>query len=836
MRYRLYLLLFACSLCVIPLQAEQQLLRMEAELTYDEIFLGEPTYLTLHVHGYQPSFGEPDLSAMPADIELLGQQDRSQQIVRIVNGVQQVTRFTGRTFTYRILPHETGTFAIGPIILEAPDGNPIPVNTPTLEVKSIPIQSYVELWVSAPTNTVIVDEEFDVTLFVRIRKLPPPFRAHSPMHTVPHLRIPYLDLHPGEGLKSENITQLLQRILVREGESFRINDRVVGRDPFGGIFGREERARFRLPRVTDPDDNHYFRYELKSRWSADREGDYTFGPVRFHGNIITQVEPDGNAAQSEIYAIGDPVTVQVRNPPRTGRPPTFIGASGSRFSMETSLDTQICQAGDPVTLTIDITGDGSANRIRSPRPETLASLEADFRIQPEPIRTSSISGGRRFEYLIRPRQAGTWEIPPLEIAYFDLESRSYVTVQSDPLPIRVTPSEDLEHEMISGLPIRAQARHRFTAPPGDLPPAPFGVRSMDTARFFIPALHIPLLLLGPLVFLLACIKQWVPKHIPAIQAYMQRKRAFDNAMQQLQRSDCDTVTILRTYLTTTLTQSFARGDTEAMRQDLQRLGLAASDIETVIEILTETAYAGQNKTDAAHIKKIIDSLARAQRARKMPFYKHMLGKLGVGFMIMLTTGLTCLAQADQIARFEERRSNLLLLRAQTPEEFIAVAHALADRIDQGNYHPVVLYNLGTALLLAEQPSLALPLLQWAERRGANTWSTRRNMLIAQRNLANDPTAQLPWIRSILFWHYRTSIPNRITIATSLFSLLWLWITIRRRYRHINWFILPTMGMLLLLAISIVASLYAEHQSRQDWQLQRRQIQRIYALHHEENAL
>ncbi|MFU8780349.1 MAG: BatD family protein, partial [Kiritimatiellia bacterium] len=456
-----------------PILAEQQMLHMEAAVSHNEIFLGEALQLTIMVHGYQPELGQPDLSALPADIELIGQQNHSQQSIQIINGVQQVTRVSGRQFTYRVVPHRSGNMSLASIRLTGPDGRLLPINDRPILVRPIPEQDYVQVWVDAPDH-VIVDESFEVTLFLRIQKPTRPYQEHSPIPpgTAPHLSIPYLDLHPTEGLQSENITQLLQRMLVQEGEAFQINNRAIGRDPFGGIFGRDQAAFFRLPRITDPQNEDYYLYELRSRWSADREGDYTFGPARFRGQLITYVSPTAQADQSNIYAVAEPVTVQVRNPPAAGRPATFIGVAGNRFAVQTSLDTQLCQTGDPVTLTIEITGDGPAHRIRAPRAPALAPLETDFRLQPEPMQSESIQGGRRFTYLIRPRHAGTLEIPALEIAYFDLATRTYQTIWSDPMPIRVNPSEELEFEAITGSE-RGRIRISITAAPGDLPPAPF---------------------------------------------------------------------------------------------------------------------------------------------------------------------------------------------------------------------------------------------------------------------------------------------------------------------------------------------------------------------------
>ena len=835
MQYVKHIILFLIMGVLPTLYAEQQTVRMEASVAQPEVFLGETVQLNVFVHGYQPDLGAPDLAGLDAKVQLLGQQDRSQRSRQIINGQQTLSERSKRIFTYRIEPHNIGTLSFSPITLTEPDGSSISIESPpSLEVKPIPFQTDVQIWVAAPTNTIIVDEEFEVSLFVRIRRLPPPFEVYSPLPTPPHLRIPYLDLHPGEGLQSENITQLLQRLLVSQGESFRINDRVLGRDPFGGIFSREETARFRLPRIIDPDNENYFLYQLSTRWTADRVGDYMFGPVRFRGNVITNSASAGTMEETDIYALGEAATVKVRTPPRQGRPPTFIGAAGSEFSIETTLDTQECQAGDPVTLTVEITGDGAANRIRSLRPESLRPLEADFRVHTEPSRTQSISGGRRFEYLIRPRHDGTLEIPALEIAYFDLTSRQYKTVASDPLPIRVNPPEEWEHAIITGLPHHEHGRHRFTAPPGDLPPAPFVLQHETYRPLFRPVPHLILLLVGPVIFLLITLRKQVFAHLPILQSHLNRKNALVVAKQKLDEGNTDSSKILREYLTTAIHPSFAKGNSKEMELILQDCGLAQEAVDGILEILTQKAYAGNNQTASSDIRAIIEKIDAVSGAPRRPLLARLRRTIKQLLLIMIVSAAG-IAQADQISRFEERRSNLHLLHAQTEQDFLTAAVALADRLDQGDRSPTLLYNLGTTLLLAEQPDLALPILYRAERRGSESWNTRRNILVAERMVTQNPALQLPWFRALLFWHYRFSASQRIAFAATLFSALCILIGLRSLGYSYKWLTRFVSIVLLFLLMSISESLYAEYQAEQDWQLLRRQIDHIHAMQHEEDS-
>lgn len=835
-------LLYSCLLLTLcgsraSSAPNQQDLRIEASVTYSEIFLGETVHLMLNVHGYQPSFGQPDLSALPADTQLIGQQDRSQQSIQIVNGVRKVQNFSGRIFTYRIRPDKPGTFRFSPIILRGPNDKPIPVNEPTILVRPIPEQDIVKIQIHAPTNHIIPDESFDVSLWIDIRKPPQPYQAYSPIPngTHPQLQIPYLNQETDQALESEDISQLLRSMLVREGEAFRINGHMLERDPFGGMFGRDQAALFQLPRTSSQENPDYYRYALTVNYLADREGNFTFGPVRFRGKVITNVTTAGKAELDSLYAISPSVTVKVQNPPAKGRPATYLGASGNHLKIETSLDTQNCLIGDPVTMTVEITGDGPTHRIRNLRPATLQPLENDFRVQLEPIDAETISNGKRYSYLIRPRKAGTLEIPALAVSFFNLASRTYNTVKSDPLPIRVNPTTELESETISDMG-QGSMQITMSAALGNLPPAPFYQEHKNTKQgIFRPVMHILLLLIGPGFLFVALGLRWMYRITPALRRSQKRKRAYEYAKRELHQPQCDPSKIIRAYMTDMLDDSFARGDETAMKNALRAAKINQELQESIMKIITEDAYTGtddreKKKEEVYRILKVASAhFAKKQKKKRWHAF------LTLPFFLTLILAQDLPAFANDVFEFERKRSNQLIHEAKQTKEFLAAADALAERVTQGNRNPIILYNLGTALLMGEQPSLAIPVLQWSERRGAPSWIVRRNMLVARRMISQNPTLQLPWIRKLLFWHFGTSLSSRITISFILFSCVWIAATLRWLW---NWKLrgMPMLYLLMILSsISVAASLYAEYQDDQDWPALHDKIQHIVAMYEEDDA-
>ena len=133
-----------------------------------------------------------------------------------------------------------------------------------------------------------------------------------------------------------------------------------------------------------------------------------------------------------VEVAAEKVTIEVKPLPEKGKPAGFSGAVG-RFDFQVSAQPREVLPGDPVTLTMVITGDGNFDRVMSP---TLPTNEL-FRLFGEPVRKQE-SNTVRFEQVVSPRNADAKEIPSIAFSFFDTQSGQYRTVNSAPIPIKVT--------------------------------------------------------------------------------------------------------------------------------------------------------------------------------------------------------------------------------------------------------------------------------------------------------------------------------------------------------------------------------------------------------------
>ncbi len=131
------------------------------------------------------------------------------------------------------------------------------------------------------------------------------------------------------------------------------------------------------------------------------------------------------------------VKLKVKPLPTAGVPASFNGAVGE-FKMDVKLDKTETTPDEPVSLSIAVSGTGNIKMLDLPKINLPADLEVfDPKSSERISKKNSISGSKSNEYLIIPRRAGEFKIPPVEFSYFDLKKQQYVTQQTPGYVIRV---------------------------------------------------------------------------------------------------------------------------------------------------------------------------------------------------------------------------------------------------------------------------------------------------------------------------------------------------------------------------------------------------------------
>ena len=124
----------------------------------------------------------------------------------------------------------------------------------------------------------------------------------------------------------------------------------------------------------------------------------------------------------------DPITIDVKPLPEAGRPQDFSGGVGD-FKVAAALSRDSSVGGEPLTLTVRITGTGNIGLVGEPK---LAALSGVKVLSPETKQKTRTSGGqvageRTFNYPLIPTADGKFVIPEITLGFFNPKTGSYYT-------------------------------------------------------------------------------------------------------------------------------------------------------------------------------------------------------------------------------------------------------------------------------------------------------------------------------------------------------------------------------------------------------------------------
>jgi hypothetical protein len=135
----------------------------------------------------------------------------------------------------------------------------------------------------------------------------------------------------------------------------------------------------------------------------------------------------------------DSVAIIAIDPPTADRPPEYMGAVGN-VRLDTRMDSVASRVGDPMLLTVRVTGSGNVKLFPRPavRVPWAALVPADERVRIDSA-SSRIGGVKEFDWVLTPRIAGEFDVPSVRYGYFDPSQRRYGVAASPGRRIRVPP-------------------------------------------------------------------------------------------------------------------------------------------------------------------------------------------------------------------------------------------------------------------------------------------------------------------------------------------------------------------------------------------------------------
>jgi hypothetical protein len=178
-----------------------------------------------------------------------------------------------------------------------------------------------------------------------------------------------------------------------------------------------------------------------------REGKFELAPATLDATEVTRWQRDlfGSRRPAEtrrIFALGEAHKLVVKAPPDRDRPPSFAGAVGRGFSIETTADRSVVQLGDPITLTLTIRGDGNLANVALPRLDGEHGFSsAQFRLPEGDVSGEIVGDAKIFRLPVRVLDDAVREIPALRYSWFDPGLGRYQTSESRPIALSVRPAQ-----------------------------------------------------------------------------------------------------------------------------------------------------------------------------------------------------------------------------------------------------------------------------------------------------------------------------------------------------------------------------------------------------------
>lgn len=409
-------LIFVCSFCIQRIRAQVQV------LAPSQVEVGENFRLAYTINNQ--SVEDFLLGNIPSGLELLaGPYTSRQSSYQMING--HTSSLSSITFTYTLYAANNGTFIIPAAHVQI---NGKIVSSKTIKIKVSGVkrknnnssQTYqyennnVSSQIQSTSNRISGKD-----LFIKVSANKRRVYEQEPI-LLTYKVYSLVDLTQLEGKMPELTGFHTQEIPLPQQKSFHI-ERINGKAyktvtwnqylMFPQITGR-----LSIPEIT------FKGIVVQQNRSIDPFEAFFNG-----GSGYVEIKKNVVAPGLEIYVDGLP-----------NKPVDFSGGVG-KFSISAKLDKSVVKAGDPVTMSVTISGSGNLKLINQPKvtfPKDFDKYDPKI-IDKTKLSNNGVEGDMVYNFLFIPRHQGKFNIPSATFTYYDIKSRAYKTIRSQSFNIVV---------------------------------------------------------------------------------------------------------------------------------------------------------------------------------------------------------------------------------------------------------------------------------------------------------------------------------------------------------------------------------------------------------------
>lgn len=660
---------------------------------------------------------------------------------------------------------------------------------------------------TAASTNIVITESTHVLLSVylpaqNIKELGeehPPFMPRR----APHVTAPFVEPQwSSPAIEKGDVSEMLPRER-QSGLGFTLNnfasdpfESMMSRNPFESMFDRDPFESLSSRRKVFPvevvqeerDGTNVWCFTMKfPSFKAVSPGTVKIEGVSVKVPLIDKLSRDRYGRHrvhlKEVVLNTSPLEIVVVEPPQSECPDSYCGAIGSNVTVKASLDTNVCTAGDPMILTLDIEGMANPSSVTAPRLMALSTNEF-FKVDESSLKTDTTGRSRRFTWRMRVLKAGTIEFPSLDVAYYDLSQRGYKIFKTSPIPVQVK----------AGAQIALQVEDQVE---GEIPfPMPDGIDLDENgwkavSMFKNLNVIIMLIILPPFVFLLFRFLPGVATSLLARRREKRVKGSFKKCWNVLSRT------------------SDVRRKERAVREFLS----VRYDVNGATATAMDAKRLMKDDFTDEEINLVVSALEEIDNARysSRGGAGRVLSLLIVVAMSLMVTQV--FASVSKRGEFSWQRAISLSVNAQTEDDFLRASDAYRSCIQGGAENPVAYYNLASCLLMAGKASQAYEAFSKVERYTGSTPSTLRGLTAARARMINDPRAKLSLMRVFFMPHFRYSFNTRLLVFSIAWAVLWGLLLLPKGWFK-NAVVTLTAIFLIVSAVSVSISFMSEHLSEE----------------------
>ncbi|TWU24409.1 Tetratricopeptide repeat protein [Novipirellula galeiformis] len=407
---------------------------VQVELSSQQTYVGFPITLQIEFNNVA-KHERPELPELDGlKIESAGVPSRRSQFFSI-NGRQ--TQSESITYSFSITPEREGDFVI-PALTVSYDGRKELTESLRFSVSKNEVSDLAFAEITGDRPSVYVGESIELTLKIWIK----------PFHDEAH------------------------RVTLSEGDMWSLISNQTDWGPFADrmqeLAENRQRPGGELVKREDAEGNpaSYYLYEIDAPTYPQRAGSIDGSSCRIVIRYPTELQRSRNplsdffddsfapfgtrlaiTGMRPVIAQAEVAPIEIKSIPTQGRPANYRGAVG-KYEIFTQASPKKVKAGDPVTLNIAIRGDGPMDLVQPPPLSEQASLVKDFKVADEALAGLVDGKQKLFTTTIRPLSESVREIPPITFSFFDPSEERFVTVQSEPIAVSVTPADTLSFDNI----------------------------------------------------------------------------------------------------------------------------------------------------------------------------------------------------------------------------------------------------------------------------------------------------------------------------------------------------------------------------------------------------